>query len=109
MLNNEDVVEECLVFTRHFPSIDLSHKNAHKYIDMLNHAANKEAQKQLVKLLEEKVISKVPESNLFQYTDLKWGKAKHGGVSELTHGEYLEDLAADFVGAIQTLLGKTCQ
>ena len=61
-------------------------------------------QKQLFALLETKVFTHVPVSNIFQYTDREWTGSKHGGVTEAEHNEYLDDFAADFITAMQALI-----
>ena len=62
-------------------------------------------QKQLFALLENKIFTRVPVSNIYQYTDLEWSStSKTGGVTEADNHDYLDDFAADFITAMQALI-----
>ena len=105
ILGSSDPESDCLLFTRSMNNVNADHKHATDFVDI---TADDEieplAQRQLLDLVDQKLLEKLPPQNIFQYENLEWANADDGGICETEHAQYLKDLAMDFEAAVKRLI-----
>ena len=104
----KDANDRCVLFTRTFKDIDLSHPKAWRFIDVDddNNEINMEAHIRMRDLVDRQMPKYLGAGNRFHYENIEWNTDSAGGLGEDTHDEYLNQFAGDFERSIRALIER---